>query len=203
MSKDFLTLLSFVLITNFTPGPNNMASASLGVLYGYRKTLVFMAGINTCFFMMMMASGWISTSLQQAFPVFEVVLRIIGAVYILWLAYHTFKASYNFEEGKQPKSGFRKGFFLQLFNVKVIIYALTLYSTFLGEISQNIFYLLLSALILTIVSFTANSTWTLFGAAIRTWLNRPWLKQAVNTVLALLLVYSAIELSDLPGLLFK
>ena len=42
MIGDLIPLISFVVVTTFTPGPNNISSASMGVLHGYRKTLNFL-----------------------------------------------------------------------------------------------------------------------------------------------------------------
>ena len=36
MSIEMIPLISFVLVTTFSPGPNNISSASMGVLYGFR-----------------------------------------------------------------------------------------------------------------------------------------------------------------------
>lgn len=45
LNIDFFATASFVLITAFTPGPNNISSASMGVLFGYHRTLAYLAGI--------------------------------------------------------------------------------------------------------------------------------------------------------------
>jgi len=189
--------LSFVLATTFSPGPNNISSASMGVLHGYRKTLKYLGGIATGFVIIMLLCGWISTILLQTFPAFEMVLRFIGAGYILWLAYETLRANYTFKEGRQVLLGFKSGFLLQVLNPKVIIYGLSLYSTFLAPVTQRPAYLILSAVFLATVAFCSISTWTLFGSTIRTHLQKPGIQQFVNLVLSLLLVYSAIELSGL------
>jgi len=96
-----IALASFVVITSFTPGPNNISSASMGILYGYKKTLGYLSGIVTGFFLVMLLCGWISKTLLYIFPSFESILRIIGALYILWLAWHTLMASYSFNEDDQ------------------------------------------------------------------------------------------------------
>ena len=90
-------ILSFVLATTFSPGPNNISSASMGVLHGYRKTLRYLMGIATGFFFVMLLCGWISRTLLDAIPALETMLRIIGAGYILWLAYHSLRANYSKE----------------------------------------------------------------------------------------------------------
>jgi len=197
MEVEFIALISFVVITTFTPGPNNISSASMGNLYGYDKTLPYLSGIVAGFILMMLLCGWISSTLLQILPAIEGVLRFVGAAYILWLAIHTFRASYVFDEDQQGLLGFKNGFLLQLLNPKVIVYGLTLYSAFLGEIETNPFYLIVSAVTFAGVTFFATSTWALFGASIRTYLHRPWVNQTLNAVLSLLLVYTAVELSGI------
>jgi cysteine/O-acetylserine efflux protein len=203
MNADFFALISFVLVTTFTPGPNNISSASMGILHGYRATLRYLSGISTGTFLVMLLCGWISSALLQVFPAVEGMLRIIGALYILWLAFHTLKASYAFEEGKQRSLGFSQGLLLQVLNPKLIVYGLTLYSTFLAGVVTNYLHLLLSAVIVTAIGFCSISAWTVLGATIRSHLNRPKVKQILNTTLSLLLVYTAVELSGLLELLAR
>ena len=45
MRTDFLTLATFVLVTTFMLGPNNIAAAAMGVLHGYRRRLNFLIAI--------------------------------------------------------------------------------------------------------------------------------------------------------------
>lgn len=197
MNIDFVAFLTFVMITTFTPGPNNITSASMGILYGYKKTIPYLLGIASGFCLVVFICGLISATLLKLIPSFEIILRIIGAVYILWLAYHTLKASYSFAESEQTLFGFAKGFFLQLLNPKVIVYGLTIYSTFLSSIAANPLYIFLSAFFLSAMGFCSISTWTLFGASIRKYMNRPRLKMIFNTILSLMLIYTAFEISGL------
>lgn len=195
MDLDFVPLLSFVLVTTYTPGPNNISSTSMGVLYGYKRTLPYLLGIVTGFFLLMALCGLISGTLRELVPAFETVLRIVGAVYILWLAYETLRATYAFEDRDRGTLGFVRGALLQILNPKGVIYGLTLYSTFLLSITGNPAQILVSAAGLSIVTFSAVSVWTLFGSAIRRFLHEPRVRKAVNVMLALLLVYTAVELS--------
>lgn len=88
-------MLSFVLVTTYTPGPNNISSTSMGVLYGYERTLPYLLGITTGFLLLMVLCGLISGTLRSLVPAFETVLRIVGAAYVLWLAYETLRATYT------------------------------------------------------------------------------------------------------------
>lgn len=195
MNPEIIALISFVAVTTYTPGPNNISAASMGVLYGYKRTLPYMLGMVSGFFMMLTLSGLVSGFLLEKIPAFEVILRIAGALYILWLAWHTLQASYVFEEEETKPLGFIQGFLLQVLNVKVIVYGLTLYGTFLAGKIPSLPYLVLSALVFASVGFTSVSLWTLFGAGIRRYLNRPAVRRTVNIILALLLVYTAVDMS--------
>ncbi len=195
MIDDLFPLISFVVITTFTPGPNNISSASMGVLHGFRKTLNFLFGIAAGFFLMMLVAAWVSKSLLGFFPNLEPTLRLVGAAYILYLAYATLKASITFAAKDVKPLGFGQGFLLQLLNPKLVVYGLTLFSTFLAAITSNVGWLLLSVLLLTLTAFSATSSWALFGTAIRTYLHQPRVQTIVNTILALLLVYTAIDLA--------
>lgn len=202
MTPEILALISFVAVTTYTPGPNNISAASMGVLYGYKRTLPYMLGMVSGFFMMLTLTGLISGFLLEKIPAFELILRIAGALYILWLAWHTLQASYTFDEEEETKPlGYLQGFLLQVLNVKVIVYGLTLYGTFLADKIPSLLQLVLSALIFAGVGFTSVSLWTLFGAGIRRYLNRPKVRQAVNIFLALLLVYTAVDMSGLLKLI--
>jgi cysteine/O-acetylserine efflux protein len=201
MTPENLALISFVIITTYTPGPNNISAASMGVLYGYKRTLPYLLGMVSGFFVMLTLSGLVSGFLLDQIPAFETILRIVGALYILWLAWHTLKASYTFDEENQKPLGYLQGFLLQVLNVKVIVYGLTLYGTFLANKIPSFFHLVLSAALFASVGFTSVTLWTLFGAGIRKYLNRPKVRRAVNIVLALLLVYTAVDLSGLLKLI--
>ena len=197
MDPEFVSLASFVVVATFTPGPNNISSASMGILYGYRRTLRYLLGIVVGFFIVLLLSGWVSSFLVSTFPAFDGVLRIIGALYILWLAWHTLRASYTFEEEEQKPMGFFQGLILQILNPKAIIFGLTLYSTFLANKIGSLFHLALSAAIFACVAFVSVSLWTFFGAGIRKYLGKPGIKRAINIILALLLVWTAVDLSGI------
>ena len=195
MNFEMIPLISFVMVTTFTPGPNNISSAAMGVAYGYRRTLPYLFGIASGFFLVMLASAYLSNALLRIMPFAEQYLRWIGSGYILYLAISTLRADYGFSGDSGDARAFTKGFVLQLFNPKVAIYGLTLYSTFLAGINGHIVWLSIFAAIFAITALAATSTWALCGAAIRNSLKKESFQRAVNIVLALMLIYTALALS--------
>src|SRR5512147_2294041 len=130
MAINLFSLLSYVLISTFTPGPSNISSASSSVLHGYKNTLNYQVGLAVGVFFMMLLSGWLSTTLLSLFPTLEPVLRYVGAGYILYLALGILKASYTFTANEMKPLGFGHGLMLQLLNPKLIVYAFTLFTAF-------------------------------------------------------------------------
>jgi cysteine/O-acetylserine efflux protein len=195
MITSLLPIISYVLISSFTPGPSNISSASLAVLHGYKNTLRYQAGLAAGVFLLMFLSGLLSTTIVKVFPSFEPIMRYAGAVYILYLAFSILKASYVFNEEDSKPLGFVHGFVLQILNPKLFVYAFTLFSAFLATLAKNTIALLLAVTLLAMVAFCAASTWALFGMAIKTHLQHPRLKMIVNLILSLSLVYTAISLT--------
>jgi len=197
MRANLLPLITYVLISTFTPGPSNISSASMGVLRGYKNTLEYQFGLAAGVFLLMFLSGLISTTLLGFFPALEPILRYAGAAYILYLAFVILKASYAFENQNNRSFGFMHGVALQILNPKLIVYAFSLFSTFLIGLTRNVAMIGLSAVLLAAVSFCATSVWALFGTVIKARLHNPRLKLIVNILLSLSLVYAAIALIGL------
>ena len=200
MNIDMIPLISFVIVTTFTPGPNNISSAAMGVAYGYRRTLPYLFGIASGFFLVMLTAAYLSSALLGIMPFAEQYLRWIGSGYILYLAISTLRADYGFSGNSEDAKAFTKGFVLQLFNPKVAVYGLTLYSTFLAGISGHIAWLSFFAAIFAITALAATSTWAISGAAIRNSLKKESFRKVVNIVLTMLLIYTAVTLSGIMAL---
>lgn len=197
MTTSLFPVISFILISTFTPGPSNISSASMAVLHGYKNTLKYQVGLAAGVFLLMLLSGWFSATLFSSFPGFEPIMRYIGAAYILYLAFGILKASYTFTEKVAKPLGFAHGFLLQILNPKLFVYSFTLFLVFLAPIAKSTLFLLLMVIILAAVSFCATSLWALFGTIISTHLRNPRLNLIINIALSLSLVYVAISLTDL------
>jgi cysteine/O-acetylserine efflux protein len=197
MTISLFSVISYVLVSTFSPGPSNISSASLAVLHGYKKTLGFQTGLAIGVFLLMVLIGWFSKALLNVFPSIEPILRYVGAGYILYLAFGILKASYSITEDAAKPLGLANGFMLQILNPKLTVYAFTLFSAFLTTITTNIVLLIFAAIILAITSFCATSLWALFGSAIQIYLHNPRLKIVLNVLLSLSLVYTAVALIGL------
>lgn len=188
-------LITFVMITTYTPGPNNISSASMGLLFGYLKSLPYLLGIASGFVLIMLICGSLSGFVNTIFPSLSIWLRWAGCAYILWLSFSTLKATYSFSEASDHDlAGFLRGMMLQILNPKVVIYGLTLYTTFLNPIVTKPLYLVLSAVLLAFNAWVSISLWSLFGSVIRKYVSNPGIYGIINLCLSLMLVYSAFSI---------
>lgn len=194
MTTSLFSIVSYVLISSFTPGPSNLSSASMAVIHGYKKTLNFQAGLAAGVFLLMMLSGLFSATFLEVFPALEPMMRFAGAGYILYLAFGILNAGYSITEDTPKYLGLVNGFMLQILNPKLTVYAFTLFSAFLAPIATSMGLVIVAAIILAVTSFCATSLWALFGTAIQTYLHNPRLKIVVNILLSLSLTYTAITL---------
>lgn len=184
--------LSYVIITTFTPGPNNIMAMSNASRYGFEKSLRFNGGVFFGFLIIMILSSFLSVSLYNLIPSIKPFMTFIGAMYILWLAWKTYKSKPHTEDESHTTTKFTSGLLLQFVNVKVIIYCITIVSTFIVPYYKSAFTLSMFSFFLASVSFMSTCSWAMFGSVFQKFLVRN--ERTVNTIMALLLVYCAVSL---------
>jgi hypothetical protein len=83
----FLAMLTFSVAVAFTPGPNNIMLAVSGVNFGFGRTVPHMVGITAGFLALLTACGFGLGLVFAAVPALQLLLKIAGALYMLWLAF--------------------------------------------------------------------------------------------------------------------
>ncbi|KLU65794.1 cysteine/O-acetylserine efflux protein [Desulfosporosinus acididurans] len=194
---NFTAFLSYVVITTFTPGPNNIMSMSNASRYGFKKSIFFNIGIFFGFFTIIALCSTFSVTLFRLLPSIKPIMAFIGAVYILWLAWKTYKSDHHSEgnsdsNDKKKTNTFQAGFLLQFVNPKVILYGITTVSTFIVPYYRSVVVLAIFSAILASVGFIATCCWSLFGSVFQKLLVQN--QKIINIVMALLLLYCAISL---------
>ncbi len=183
--------LSYVIITTFTPGPNNIMAMSNATRYGFKKSIRFNAGVFFGFLILMVLSSFLSVTLYSLIPSIKPVMTFIGASYILWLAWKIYKSKPHAEDESHATNTFTAGILLQFVNVKAIIYCITIVSTFIVPYYDSVFVLSIFSLFLASVSFLSTCSWAVFGFLFQKFLFKN--ERIVNIIMALLLVYTALS----------
>ncbi len=191
---DLPAFLAFAIISGYTPGPNTISSASMGLTYGYKRTIPYHLGIGVGFFLLMIASALVASAIKSLLPGLIPVLTVVGSLYILYLALHMLRSSISLASKMVEPLGFGRGMLLQLFNPKALLMGLTIYSTFLVDLPTTIFWRGLSALFLALLMYGSITLYALTGAALLKFLTSKRVGLAINIVLSLALVYTAITL---------
>lgn len=188
----WLNFLSYAVVTAVTPGPNNIMSMSNAGRLGFRKSFPFNLGIWAGFSIVMLVCTFFCNMLSEIIPKIKMPMLIIGAIYMLWLAWKTVKNSSVIEE-KQSKSGFLSGALLQFINPKIYIYCIVSMEAYIlpyyqGEWLTLIFF----ALLLAFIGFVFTLCWALFGSVFKLLFSK--YAKVTNFIMAGLLVYCAVSL---------
>jgi len=186
-----LAFLSFVLITTFTPGPNNIMAMANASRHGFKRSVRFTLGVGAGFFLMIGLSVAFSVALYHAIPTIKPAMTVIGACYILWLAWKTATSSSG-EDSTAAQNTFLSGLLLQFLNPKAILYGLTVASTFLVPYYHSAPVFVAFAAALAFVAFVATSCWALFGSVFRRFMTEN--HRVVGYIMGLLLVLCAVSL---------
>jgi threonine/homoserine/homoserine lactone efflux protein len=194
-------MLTYAFVMTFTPGPNNVSSSALGMKVGYRGSLPYLLGIASGFLAIMLASGLLTDFLTRNYGVIAPYLKWIGVAYMVYLA-----ASLLLEplrKGKKAKAA-REGYFgglvLQILNIKVILYGITIYTSFSPLLTGTTGRTLLSAVSLSALGFVSVSTWSIVGAGLSRFLTKRAFRFAFDAAMAILLLYSALTVGISVGL---
>ncbi len=195
---NFVTLIPYVFVTTFTPGPNNISCAASAARWGMNRTWGYMLGIVSGFFVIMLLAGAFSGALIGVLPWLQGYMRWVGAAYILWLAWGIAGSKgHGGISANGPMRGFAKGFVLQFVNPKAILYSVTLYTAFLGSILARPLPVFLSAALLAAIGFSSILVWAVFGLGIERVLRNPLHSRIVNLGFSLMLVWTAARVAGL------
>lgn len=186
------SFLTYAVVTAVTPGPNNIMSMSNGNRRGFRGALPFNFGILAGFSAVMILCTTFCSLLSTLIPKIKMPMLIVGACYMLYLAWETFRSSDAIEEN-HSRDGFVSGLLLQFINPKIYIYCImSMEAYILPFYNGQVLPLLGFALLLAFIGFLFTLLWSAFGSVFK-WLFSEHAR-LVNTVMALLLVYCAISL---------
>ena len=192
MDKLF-AFISYVIIVSFTPGPNNLLSMSFAATLGFRKALKYMSGVFVGFSTIFLCASYFNIFLEETLPAVSPFLKAIGSVYVLFLAYKIITTRMDAENPSLGKlCSFYAGVAMQFLNVKGILYALTVTSSFIIPYSKSFPLILVSAISLALVAVSANVVWALGGSAFQKLLSK--YQGLFKASMCILLIYVALAM---------
>ncbi len=184
-------LLVFVVVTLFTPGPNNAMLMTSGLNFGFRRGLPHLWGVALGFAVMVLAVGVGLGAVFQAYPAVYTVVKYVGALYLLYLAWHIATAGAVEESGdaRGRPIRFLEAAAFQWLNPKGWVMAVGAVSAY-AAVAQFPFNVLLIAFLFGSLGILSSATWLGFGTGLKRLLTSPRAVHTVNVIMALLLVAS-------------
>jgi threonine/homoserine/homoserine lactone efflux protein len=191
MSDLAWALLGFVVVTLFTPGPNNTMLMTSGLNFGFRRGLPHLWGVALGFAAMVLAVGLGLGAVFQLYPALYALLKYVGGVYLLYLAWQIASAGPPEERGAERGRPitFLQGAAFQWLNPKGWVMAVGAVSTYatVATFPNNV---LLIALLFGSLGVLSSATWLGFGTGLRRLFKNPLALRVVNVGMALLLAAS-------------
>lgn len=188
----WLSFLSYAVVTAVTPGPNNLLSMSNAGQMGLKRSFPFNLGIWVGFSVVILVCTYFCNLLSGLVPRLKTPMLVLGALYMLYLAWDTFRYSGSLEE-KHSQGRFASGLLLQFVNPKIYVYCLVSMEAYVLPYYQGQWLPLTGfALLLAFIGFAFTLCWALFGALFRSLFSK-YIK-VTRFVLAGLLVYCAVSL---------
>lgn len=185
------SLLLYILMVGYTPGPANLYALSCSLKYGRSKALRMWYG-ELCGFLIAVTLASVATHMiGTVMGEYVEWLKYVGATYILWLAYNIYKSK-GLAENEAKTCSFTSGMIVQLTNAKMLLFDLTIFSMFVLPYSNRLSDLLIVGYILTLAGPTANLVWLLAGAWLRGWFVN--YKKQIDIVMATLLALCAVAI---------
>jgi threonine/homoserine/homoserine lactone efflux protein len=192
MWTDLLPLMTYCFVMSSTPGPNNVMLATSGALFGYRRALPQIFGTNSGVAVQTFITCLGLGSLFVAFPVLHQILRVTGALYLVFLAWKLSASALGEARETKPLS-FAQAALFQAVNPKSWVKSITLASVFMPVGLSAPVGALLVAVVGLVIGFPTASMWALFGVAIRRLLTDPLKRRIFNLSMGAMLVALAVS----------
>lgn len=205
---DTASLIAFAAIALgmvLTPGPNMVYLVSRSISQGRMAGLISLGGVALGFVFYMLCAAFGITALVMAVPYAYDTLRIMGALYLLYLAWQALKPNGRsvFQVRDLPKDSpcrlFAMGFLTNLLNPKIAVMYLSLLPQFIqpghgSVLAQSLILgttqIAISISVNTMIALAAGSV-AGFLASRPAWLK--WQRWLMGTVLAALALRLATE----------
>ena len=188
----FFALVSFYFVMYVTPGPNNAMVLTSGLKFGFSNTIPHISGITIGHIIQLVLVCFGLGKIFQIFPEIQNILKILCALYLLYLGYKIVGSFSKIKEDDSRPLKFHEAALFQIVNPKAWTISSMAASGFLpkdGNLILSIFYIATVALVICPLSI---SPWAAFGSAIRNLVKNNKIKALIEYFLAFLLLITAV-----------
>ena len=197
MFEFYLPLQMLCIIQSGTPGPNNIMLTASGKNFGYKKSIPHMLGVVLGFLSLLLVLSLGLITLFNQYPIVQTILRIIGSLYLLYLAYRIYFSVNTDDDSRSKPITFIESSLFQYVNPKGVMMAITTISIytdynsfeFINSFNQGMLLIFLAFLISNVL---AVLTWVSIGVFLNNFVKSNKAIKAFNTTMATLLVLTII-----------
>lgn len=184
-------MLVYMLVTMFTPGPNNLNMMYLAAKTGFRGTRKFLTASALSLLTKCLLCGGLNVALAAFIPALVEYLKWLGAAYMLYLAFVMARSGWQEDsEGREKGASYSAGIILQLLNMKSWVSCLSLFAVYVVPYSRSLPLIAGISVLYFLMMLAASAAWGLFGSAMRRFVSR--YKKPFGLVMAASLVYCAV-----------
>jgi threonine/homoserine/homoserine lactone efflux protein len=164
-----------------------------GLNYGVRRSLAHFLGINAGFILMLLIVGLGLGSIFEAFPLLHRIIKIVGSLYILYLAIKTIFASTQIkaQAGKRPV-GFWQAVLFQWANPKAWVMSIGVFAAFSLPLNNIMLQVGLVTMVFGIILLPCIALWLFGGVIMRSVLHNEHRVRLFNVLMGLLLIASIV-----------
>ncbi|MFT5037781.1 MAG: threonine/homoserine/homoserine lactone efflux protein [Flavobacteriaceae bacterium] len=187
----YLAVLLFAATASITPGPNNIMIMASGVNFGIKKSLPHLLGICLGFPIMVIAIGLGFGLVFQAYPLLHELIKVIGIIYLLYLAWLIASAKPSVINADVSKPlRFQQAVLFQWVNPKAWVMATGAISAYTSSGDAMLGQVLFIAFAFSVTAGISVGIWLIFGAGLKRYLDDPLHYRVFNITMAMLLVSS-------------
>jgi len=190
--EQLLPLIAFSAVSSGTPGPNNLLLWASGAAFGLRRTIPHVVGTAAGLGAMALAVAAGIGALVGAVPALAFVMKVVGSVYLLYLAWQVAGASALQRATIARPLGFWQAAAFQVINPKAWIFALGAITTFRPASLPGLAGGAAVALTMMVVILPTAGFWAAGGEVIARLLSGERARRAVSLTMAALLAASVV-----------
>ena len=192
MHPEIVSIALFWFVTAYTPGPNNVVASYSGFNFGIIKTIPHILGVTLGFTSLVIFLTIGLINVFKLFPIIQVVMKYLGTLFLIYLAYKIATATTSDETKKENPVKFIETFLFQYLNPKGVTVAIIVVSTYV-ELGENyINYASQVVLLALLFSSTSITLWTFIGKFLRKFATNDKFIKYFNYVMSVLLLLSII-----------
>ncbi|RYV02259.1 LysE family translocator [Shewanella sp. OPT22] len=192
MLEAWISLVVTSLLLLGSPGPAPLALAAVGATAGVKKGIPFLMGILSGLVVAITFAAVGLATLFDHYPFAKLVCEVLGAIYILFVAYKIASAPALSNANDVEVPDFKDGFILNLLNPKAYAAFLAVFAQFLLPYTTEVTSYLMTAIGCFFVAVFVDSLWLMAGGVLRPFLSDPKKLRVTRITFAVIMVVMVI-----------